>query len=724
MAKSVDREGDRVLGESFIGCRGEALVGRFGIYRRVIIFGLLAVCLAAAGTLAAIHRPPFLERAERFFFDIHYSNVQAPDEQSDVVLVLAGEETFDKLGSWPWSRDHHARLLGQLGMAKGIMFDILLPDPGEPPTDGLLASTLSALNNVVLACHVVEQDGEEAVVFPHTPFLNGAARVGITNVPKDVDGYLRAIQLVWEVDGNVLASFPLAGAALLLDREPSIHRLSDGFEIRLGTRRVPLDSNGMMWVQTSSPSVSRYEYWDVLNGNVPPETFRDRIVVVGVAASGAADFHLIPKPIGSVEIPGAEFNAKALSTLLWGDVPVRVSSPLVIAVTLLLIACGGALGALRPQVAYATSLLVCIAYPLVTHVLFIRQFVWLDTALPLLSFLAAFLITHGLRYVFIHRDWEMKSISIRQILNIDAATVGQYDDFSSLLQAIWPDVSGSTGVEIVKCGIEKDHLDEQFRSTNRDNLRVVSPGPGGMRFGMAVPTPDSASERYVLLGWDRELDQEAIQALAAVVLSNAWFFRSLKEAAERKNVLFKTIRSIFKAIDFRDPITGGHSNRVSSLALELMEKMAVDDSQLVEDIYLGSLVHDVGKIGISDSVLFKEGRLTDDEYDHIKTHPEIGYSIMESVGLPPAAIQAMAEHHERYDGSGYPAGLTNEAISFGGRVVAVADVFDALTSDRPYRKGMSSEDACKYIRSQRGKAFDPDVVDALLELKTDNNGSR
>ena len=132
-------------------------------------------------------------------------------------------------------------------------------------------------------------------------------------------------------------------------------------------------------------------------------------------------------------------------------------------------------------------------------------------------------------------------------------------------------------------------------------------------------------------------------------------------------------------------------------------------------IRIGSLLHDVGKIGVPDSILTKPSHLTEQEYEVMKQHPAIGARIMSQVRMLHAELPAMAEHHERLDGGGYPMGLTGEAISQAGRIVAVADVFDALTSDRPYRRALPVEEALDYLSHRMDKEFDGHCVNALLQ---------
>jgi HD-GYP domain-containing protein (c-di-GMP phosphodiesterase class II) len=173
------------------------------------------------------------------------------------------------------------------------------------------------------------------------------------------------------------------------------------------------------------------------------------------------------------------------------------------------------------------------------------------------------------------------------------------------------------------------------------------------------------------------------------------------------------IMALASAIDAKDPYTRGHSIRVSSLSIAIAKELGIQ-GDLLHDIRIGSLLHDIGKIGIPDHVLMKNEQLTSEEYELVKRHPIIGYNIMDQVKLIRNSLPAILEHHERLDGSGYPHGLRGDQISIIGRVVAVADVFDALITDRPYRDALDLESALDYLHAQIGIQFDETCVHSLM----------
>ncbi len=210
-------------------------------------------------------------------------------------------------------------------------------------------------------------------------------------------------------------------------------------------------------------------------------------------------------------------------------------------------------------------------------------------------------------------------------------------------------------------------------------------------------------------------DEEDVQLLETLA-HQASIFLQAAELYENINDLFlDVIKALVAAIDAKDRSTQGHSVRVLDLAVAIAQELGLDPNT-VSDIRIGSLLHDVGKIGISDQILSKPGRLTPEEFKIMKKHPLYGRQIMSQVRVLQSALPGIAEHHERLDGSGYPYGLMGDQISIAGRVIAVADVFDALTSDRPYRKGVSVQAALSYLNEESGKLFDRACVQALTQI--------
>jgi response regulator RpfG family c-di-GMP phosphodiesterase len=180
-----------------------------------------------------------------------------------------------------------------------------------------------------------------------------------------------------------------------------------------------------------------------------------------------------------------------------------------------------------------------------------------------------------------------------------------------------------------------------------------------------------------------------------------------------------TLQALVTALDYRDNETQGHSYRVVEYTALVATEMGLPEAEHTA-IRRGAILHDVGKIGISDTILKKRGQLDPSEWEEMRRHPEMGYRMLEPIRFLQPALDVVLCHQERYDGSGYPRGLKGDAIPLGARIFSVVDTFDAMTSDRPYRAALSIDAAREEIRAWSGRQFDPEVVEAFLTIDATN----
>ena len=189
--------------------------------------------------------------------------------------------------------------------------------------------------------------------------------------------------------------------------------------------------------------------------------------------------------------------------------------------------------------------------------------------------------------------------------------------------------------------------------------------------------------------------------------------RSFELYTKMRKMYLETIRALAAAIDAKDPYTKGHSERVAKIAVVLATELNLPDRD-IEDIEYTALLHDIGKIGIDDMILGKSSKLSNEEFKKIKEHPIVGAKIIEPIDFLKNSYWAIYHHHEKYNGKGYPDGIKSEDIPILARIIAVADAYDAMGSDRPYRKKLNKDKILKELNDQSGKQFDPEVVKALF----------
>jgi HD-GYP domain-containing protein (c-di-GMP phosphodiesterase class II) len=252
-------------------------------------------------------------------------------------------------------------------------------------------------------------------------------------------------------------------------------------------------------------------------------------------------------------------------------------------------------------------------------------------------------------------------------------------------------------------------LRETWRFPAVQQLIVVSLCEGSRCFGYLVAVNHSRGRE---LGTVEANLLASVASILGIHCGNSDLYR------RRAELLTGIVRALTSAIDAKDPYTCGHSDRVARVAERIAKHLDLDQRSL-NTIYLSGLLHDIGKIGINDDVLRKPGPLTPAEFEHIKMHPELGYKILVDLNELDEVLPVVLHHHENWDGKGYPRGLSGEQTPLLARIVAVADAFDAMGSDRPYREGMPDDKVDAILRAGAGKQWDAKVVEAFFAVRED-----
>jgi len=186
-------------------------------------------------------------------------------------------------------------------------------------------------------------------------------------------------------------------------------------------------------------------------------------------------------------------------------------------------------------------------------------------------------------------------------------------------------------------------------------------------------------------------------------------------AVRSERSILEAVYSLAKSIELRDRRTKEHCDRMVDYAEKVARSMGMND-QDVDNVRRAAMLHDIGKLGISDKILLKPGKLTVEEYEEVRKHPVIGADIISVAGFLKDIVPIILGHHEHWDGRGYPRGLKGQEIPLGARIVAVVDVYEAVTSDRPYHKAISKEEAVQILREGMGTQFDPQIVKVFIDI--------
>ncbi len=678
------------------------------------------------------YRPIPLDRLERLVFDWNLTAGNGSGA-SDIILILAGEESLSSLGRWPWPRGYHAELIDRLRLADLVVMDILFPEKSDASQDDKLARAVKEHGRVVTAKHIVAAPLTHSyrIVQPFPALENAGIASGYTNMQADIDGMVRYFSPVKRIGSQVLLSFPLAALSAMTGQEPAVKAHPDGsMAVVIPPYTIPVDDQGRLWINFKGTEYLRYEYSDVLEGKIPPEVFSGKTVLIGVAASGVEDFFIVPTPQGSREITGVRLNAEILDMILQQRGIVRAPHGADAGFTIAFVLGGFLLGGwIAPRWSGLLLVTAITVQVLVTHYFFVFRGVWIAASAPVLGMVSAYFTVVLKQFVFSSRELAIRQYSLSSIHDL-LVPRHQDDTYETWLETNWPRIAARTGIHLLDSRISLDEQEGKIPtdseepvhdpdSSGRQKLIMMENGNHRFRYQLCIPLPDRAENgqtEYTLLGWHKKVPDGRVQSIAAVVLASSWYFSLLAESQARKTMLINTIDAIAAAVDAKDSETGGHSRRVAEISMEIADHLGLSP-EVQEDIFLGALIHDIGKIGIPDAVLTKKGRLTDEEMDVIRTHPEVGRNIMATVDLPVLTAQAIYQHHERCDGKGYPNKLAVDDITFASKIVAVADVFDAMTQKRYYKNEIPVGEVLDFMYKMKGSQFDELVINALIELR-------
>ncbi len=252
---------------------------------------------------------------------------------------------------------------------------------------------------------------------------------------------------------------------------------------------------------------------------------------------------------------------------------------------------------------------------------------------------------------------------------------------------------------------------------NKDDvlfLQKYFPADKIVNSGISIPLIQSEKLVGVLVVVKEKFSDRDVDSLGLLADQVSVALLSMKEVEDRKAMYNAMLLSLTRSVDTKSRWTAGHSERVTKHAVVIAEKLGLD-SDTTEKIRIASLLHDIGKLGVSEAILDKPDKLTDEEFEIIRNHPAMGEDIIKDIPHFTMVKSVVRHHHEKWDGTGYPDGLKKDSIPFAARIVAIADVWDAITADRPYRKGFTHAKALEIMKSERGKLFDPGLLDVFIQ---------
>jgi len=649
----------------------------------------------------------------------------------DVAIVALDPQSLRAFPSWPWPRHLYAQAIERLDAAgaRAIAFDIDLSTPREAADDAALATGIARTGKVALAAFSQRSKlpggGElEVASVPIAELAGGAAAQGSVLMPVDADGIVRLAPRWSEIGGRPLTT--LSGAAL---------GIATGTPLRPGGEpRMRIDYRRV----SDIPVISMV---DVIEGRFDARRIEGRAVLIG--ATGAEFQDLWDTPLGPAQ-PGVWIQAVVYRTLAAerAGLPVLRAAPAALGVALILVAslCVASLAPLGPSqrlAALAGLVLAALATP--AALLWARG-LCLDPVAPVTAMAAMHVlglerVRERLRGLLAERDRSLSAI--HQVGEASAAPLGG-DPLGSAL-ALLADVMDARAVALLRAGpdgaLDGRRLDWRRRGrglAGDPELAARSLASRALHAaprcegdtGLCVHAPLFAGARAVgVLVVERDsrepLERVELRTLATVGAQIALLAENLRLVDDLRSTFDASIEAIASAVEARDGYTESHCRRLAIFSVSMADRLELPPDE-IEAIRLGALLHDVGKIGVRDEVLLKPGRFTPAERTEMEQHTVCGHRIVQPIhGLRPTTLACVRHHHERWDGTGYPDGLAGEEIPIGARIVSIVDVWDALSTDRPYKRAYPQPKVREILEKYRGNFFEPALVDLFLEILDD-----
>jgi HD-GYP domain-containing protein (c-di-GMP phosphodiesterase class II)/CHASE2 domain-containing sensor protein len=671
----------------------------------------------------------------------------------DVAVVAIDPQSLRRFEAWPWPRRLYAEALARLDAAgaRVVAFDIDFSTPRDREGDQLFADALGRSGRGVLAAYrqLVQVPGGaelEVTSVPCDPLRGAAAGIGSVLVPVDADGIVRRAPTASSLGGRTTPSLALAALSVAA-REPAAP-VEPGL-IELDYRRA-------------APAFPVVSIADVIEGRFDPREVAGRIVLVGATAAEFQD--LWSTPLGPAR-PGVFVQAVAVRTLAAARSGAAALSTSGVAAQAALAALVSLAAALFGLGSHRTRLLCLGASAGLlsagSALLIARAALLVDPVVPNLVLATHYVLgLEGLRSRFGRRLAE-RELSLATLFRVSEVAVGPPATGAlevalallgdviearalALLRASAPSASAGEGRAVAldgrriewrrasaaaagasgDGGAEPVGDEETARSALQGGRIRIFQGrvPGSSkRGGLAVYVPLYANRIAVgvlVVERDdpRDLDEVQLRTIATVGTQIALSAENLRLLEGLRATFDASVAAIATAIEARDGYTEAHCRRLATYSALMAARLGLAQDE-IEAVRLGALLHDVGKIGIRDDVLLKPARFTEAERREMQRHPEIGHRIIERIeGFHPATLDCVRHHHEWWNGSGYPARLAGAAIPLGARIVAVVDVWDALSTDRPYKRALPAGMVRAALEKGKGVQFDPGLVDLFYRV--------
>jgi CHASE2 domain-containing sensor protein len=714
-----------------------------------ILASILIIVLTYSGLFANL-----LKHLEYWALDYRFRLASKGGDTSEIVIIAIDDESVQKLGRWPWPRSYHARLINILHQAKAkvIGMDIIFSSP-DPKQDYQLAEAIKDAQNVVMVAYPLMPTQMSfarnimtinQIQYPIEKMVQAARGVGHIAVVYDNDGTVRRIPALLRTKDETLLAF---GIEIALVYQGEDHRRIglDRDLLRVSSIKIPIDSKGNMLINyTGGPhSFTEIPYYRVINGEVPMDFFKDKIVLVGLTAGGLSDSWVTPF-INQGSMSGIELHANIINTIVDKGFFIHLDGG---QNAFLILFWGILSGFVFHRFPRSATVFLIVMVSLICSVslyLFLKKRILLET-IPLLSVLFATYIPITLmkskeyKMEVLKRNSEMSAVfKIGEVIKDSKGNIGEFlesvcnliknlakadvcysmvnmEDKNIIIDRRDQKISGHLVNPVgISYGVNQEMVQKVIR-TGKPVLTDKDPKTSRTTGAMCVPIK-SINDIYGVLFLERKgsFENSDLQLVSIFTDYIAFVLEKNNMLQKTKEAYIQAIQALVNVIELKYPYIHGYACQVSKLAEKIAIILNIPKDE-IEVIRYAAILHDLGMTGIPEDILHKAEPLTTEQRLYLESHPDMTIELIRPLSFLKTAIPIIRHHHERYDGKGYPDGLAGDEIPLGSQILAVADSFVSMLSDRPYRKARGQEEAISELKRQAGSQFNHKVVGALIE---------
>ncbi len=714
-------------------------------------------------------------KLDDFTSQVFYATTGRHTDSSDLVVIEIDNETLRVINSkWPFNRAFYADFLNNLQKSepKVLGFDIVFAGKSDDPEkDKIFAHALQDFEPPVILAYFIDREGSPS--YPYAEFKKNAD-LAFVNVFSDRDRTVRNAKYYFESETISDFSWAAKIASYFYQTLPE----KDEDKLPVAGKNIATQESFPINYLLKPKDFQSISFHQLIKGNFDPEIFAEKIVLVGSTLDITHDIHSTPLGVMPGVYIQANIILNFLNNRLINNLPFIFNFSILLLVFLLIsyflykysflrsfFLSLGVLLLLFWLNIWLRSLGIQLAYGRIvfSSIIFIslaNLYIYL-VFLKLVSKVKNHAVTNPLTGLFnVRYFFESLFLNLKRIPKIPLYMIVIYlKDFSakssnldfSEIKAFWRKLRQillsysklwcNYSEEIIlgeiknKKGINALHgeiqiLLSEFKINDQVKIGLIKASDKILQKSVILELTEkiNTSEKNIIFLENKDILLSKPKKQGPSDFLSSFYFdteeknrelvssmKKLKKEEEKtKNAYLQLIYSLVAALESKDPYTQGHTNRVCKYSLLLADKINLSSAEK-EKIRKAALLHDLGKIGISDFVLHKRGKLTDSEFEKIKEHQTISARILKPIDEFKEIIPYILYHHENFDGTGYPHGLAGNFIPLGARIIAIADVFDALITGRDYKKAFSPQKAVALLKEMKSKRLDPKLVDIFIE---------